>query len=234
MMAHTHSPMHADTIARQATKSRLILLIAAMTLAGCAGSQTITLDNQACCRRAESSPHRAAIVRTATQLIGISTFEVNGRPIAYDCASLTRAIFLKHGIDLYGSSARDPNANGVRLIDAHVRQYGTLHRGPVAHSGDLVFFDNTWDSNGDGRTNDPLTHVGIVEWQEPDGTILFISRVASAVERYRMNLASPHVHKTAEGKILNDYLRRKDGHDPADTGYLTGELFAQFATRIAR
>lgn len=49
-----------------------------------------------------------------------------------------------------------------------------------------------------------------------------------------MNLAFPHVHKTAEGKILNDYLRRKDVHDPADTGYLTGELFAQFATRIAR
>lgn len=232
MMADTHSPMRPDTIARRATKSRLIPLIAAITLAGCAGSRTITLDNQACCQKEEASPHRAAIVRTATELIGISTLEVNGRPIAYDCAGVTRAIFLKHGIDLYDSSARDPNANGVRLIDAHVRQYGSLHRGPVVHPGDLVFFDNTWDSNGDGRANDPLTHVGIVEWQEPDGTILFISRVAGAIERYRMNLAFPHVHKTAEGKILNDYLRRKDGRDPASTGYLTGELFAQFGTRI--
>ena len=234
MMADTHSPMRADTIARRATKSRLIPLIAAITLAGCAGSQTITLDNQACCQREEASPHRAAIVRTATELIGISTLEVNGRPIAYDCADVTRAIFLKHGIDLYDSSARDPNANGVRLIDAHVRQYGSLHRGPVVHPGDLVFFDNTWDSNGDGRANDPLTHVGIVEGQEPDGTILFISRVTGAIERYRMNLAFPHVHKTAAGKILNDYLRRKDGRDPTDTGYLTGELFAQFGTRIRR
>ena len=213
-------------------RSRLFFLLAAIAITGCAGSRTIPTDRPACCQREEASPHRAAIVRTATQLIGISTLEVNGRPIAYDCAGVTRAIFLKHGIDLYDSSARDPNANGVRLIDAHVRQYGTLHRGPVVHPGDLVFFDNTWDSNGDGKVNDPLTHVGIVEWQEPDGTILFISRVAGAIERYRMNLALPHVHKTAAGKILNDYLRHKDGRDPANTGYLTGELFAQFGTRI--
>ena len=50
--------------------------------------------------------------------------------------------------------------------------------------GDLVFFDNTWDYNGDGMANDPLTHVGIVERQEDDGTIVFISRVAGAIERY--------------------------------------------------
>lgn len=233
-MADTYNPLCADTIVRRAARSRLLFLLAAITLAGCAGSQTITPDNQACCQREEASPHRAAIVRTATQLIEASTLEVNGRPIAADCAGVTRAIFLKHGIDLYDSSARDPNANGVRLIDAHVRQYGTLHRGPVVYPGDLVFFDNTWDYNGDGRVNDPLTHIGIVEGQEPDGTILFISRVAGAVERYRMNLALPHVHKTADGKILNDYLRRKDAIDPANTGYLTGELFAQFATRIER
>ena len=232
MMAETHSPLRAHTIARRAMRSRLFFLLAAIAITGCAGSRTIPTDRPACCQREEASPHRDAIVRTATQLIGASTLEVNDRPVAADCAGVTRAIFLKHGIDLYDSSTRDPNANGVRLIDAHVRQYGALHRGPVVYPGDLVFFDNTWDSNGDGKVNDPLTHVGIVEWQEPDGTILFISRVAGAIERYRMNLALPHVHATAEGKVLNDYLRRKDGRDPADTGYLTGELFAQFGTRI--
>ena len=234
MMADTHSPLCANTIARRAARSRLLFLVAAITLTGCAGNQTIPTDRPACCQRKEASPHLAAIVRTATQLIGASALEVNGRPIAADCAGVTRAIFMKHGIDLYDSSARDPNANGVRLIDAHVRQYGTLHRGPVVYPGDLVFFDNTWDYNGDGKVNDPLTHVGIVEGQEPDGTILFISRVAGAIEHYRMNLALPHVHATAEGKVLNDYLRRKDGRDPAETGYLTGELFAQFGTRIGR
>ena len=185
-----------------------------------------------CCPSAEFPPSRTAIVRTAAKLVGAKTIESNGRRVAYDCAGVTRAIFLKHGIDLYNGGSRDSHANGVRLIHAHIRQQGTFHQGPVVYPGDLVFFDNTWDYNGDGRVNDPLTHVGIVERQEADGTVIFISRVAGSVERYHMNLALPHVHKTADGRVLNDYLRRKDVVDPANTGYLAGELFAQFATRI--
>jgi hypothetical protein len=212
-------------------------LIAVATLVGCAGvardrTQTVPTDKQGCCQREEATPRRTAIVRTAAQLIGARTIEVNGRRIAYDCAGVTRAIFLKHGIDLYSGEPSDPNANGVRLIHAHIRQQGTFHQGPVVHPGDLVFFNNTWDYNGDGKVNDPLTHIGIVERQEPDGTVVFISRVAGAVERYHMNLALPHVHETADGRIINDYLRRKNVIDPANTGYLTGELFAQFATRV--
>ena len=215
----------------------IMATIAIVTLVGCATPpverpRASPPTERPCCRSVERAPSRSAIVRTAAKLVGAKTIESNGRRVAYDCAGVTRAVFLKHGIDLYGSSAHDPEANGVRLIHAHIRQQGTFHQGPVVHPGDLVFFDNTWDFNGDGKVNDPLTHVGIVERQEPDGTVIFISRVAGAVERYHMNLALPHVHKTADGRILNDYLRRKDVTDPANTGYLTGELFAQFATRV--
>ncbi|MDP1770380.1 MAG: hypothetical protein Q8L74_16465 [Nitrospirota bacterium] len=216
----------------------ILTTLAIVTLVGCAGvardrTQGIAQDGQDCCRTVDATPRQTAIVRTATQLIGARTIDVNGRRIAYDCAGVTRAIYLKHGIDLYqgGSSAR--HANGVRIIHAHIRQQGTFHQGPLVHPGDLVFFDNTWDFNRDGKVNDPLTHVGIVERQDQDGTVVFISRVAGAVERYHMNLALPHVHKTADGRILNDYLRRKDAVDPTDTDYLAGELFSQFATRIA-
>jgi len=61
---------------------------------------------------------------------------------------------------------------------------------------------------------------------------VFISRVAGAVERYHMNLTLPHIHKTADGRILNDYLRRKNVRDSDNTSYLTGQLFAQFASRV--
>ena len=215
----------------------IMAAIAIVTLVGCATRlaehpRASAPEARPCCRSVKLAPSRIAIVRTAAKLVGASTIESKGRHIAYDCAGVTRAIFLKHGIDLYDSSANDPGANGVRLIHAHIRQQGTFHQGPIVHPGDLVFFDNTWDFNGDGKVNDPLTHVGIVERQEPDGTVVFISRVAGAVERYHMNLGLPHVHKTANGRILNDYLRRKDDIDPANTGYLTGELFAQFATRV--
>jgi len=217
----------------------IMATIAIVTLVGCATQpaerpRASLPAERACCQSVERMPSRSAIVRTATKLVGAKTIESNGRRIAYDCAGVTRAVFLKHGIDLYDGEASDPYANGVQIIHSHIEQQGTFHRGPVARPGDLVFFNNTWDYNGDDKVNDPLTHVGIVERQESDGTVVFISRVAGAVERYRMNLGLPHVHKTASGRILNDYLRRKDVTDRSNTRYLAGELFAQFATRVGR
>lgn len=165
-------------------------------------------------------------------LIGATTIESHGRRIAYDCAGVTRAVYLAHGIDLYDDGVADGKENGVRLIYNHLRAHGRLHRGPTVQAGDLVFFDNTWDYDGDGLANDPLTHIGIVERAEADGTVVFISRVAGAIERYRMNLSQPHVHRSADGRLLNDYMRRKRRLDQAQTAYLTGELFAGFGTRV--
>jgi hypothetical protein len=214
----------------------ILAAIAIVALAGCATPRVerppITgMKADRCCRSASPPPIGTAIARTATRLIGARTIQSDGRRIGYDCAGVTRAIYLQHGIDLYHGDAHDPDFNGVRLIHAHVRQHGRLHRGPVVNPGDLVFFDNTWDRNGDGIANDSLTHVGIVERVERDGTVVFISRVAEAVQRYRMNLAQPHVHKTADGRVVNDYMRRKAGASDG-IGHLTGELFALFGTRI--
>jgi hypothetical protein len=215
----------------------IMTTIAIVTLVGCATPpverpRTSVPQTRPCCRSVEATPSRTAIVRTAAKLVGATTIESKGRRIAYDCAGVTRAIFLEHGIDLYDGGATDPKANGVRLIYAHMRRHGTLHQGPVVHPGDLVFFNNTWDFNGDGQLNDPLTHVGVVERVEPDGTVVFISRVAEAIERYRMNLGLPHVHNTPDGRVLNDYMRRKLSTDPEDMGHLTGELFAFYGTRV--
>jgi hypothetical protein len=185
-----------------------------------------------CCRTAQATRSQAAIVKTAAGLVGATTVKSNGRRITYDCAGVTRAVYLAHGIDLYDDGIQRGKENGVRLIYNHVRAHGRLHRGPLVRPGDLVFFDNTWDFNGDGIPNDALTHVGIVEQVEADGTVIFISRVADAIERYRMNLSTPHVHRAADGRVLNDYMRRKRWRDGDDTLYLTGELFAGFGTRV--
>ena len=180
-----------------------------------------------------SLPSRFAIVESAARLVGAQTITSQGKRVAYDCAGVTRAIFLEHGIDLYRGAFTDPKGNGVRLIHNHVRQHGTLHRGSNVNPGDIVFFDNTWDFNGDGKLNDPLTHVGVVERLEGDGTVVFISRVANAIERYRMNVDQPHVHKTAEGRVLNDYIRRKLPTDPDHTARLTGELFSFYGNLLS-
>lgn len=212
-------------------------LVLASALNACAapsspGLRQVVTPISDCCRASETDSRQQAIVRTAENLVGATTIESQGRRISYDCAGVTRAIYLAHGIDLYSGATADGRTNGVGLIYNHVRKNGRLHRGPVVQAGDLVFFDNTWDFNGDGLVNDPLTHVGIVEQVEHDGTIVFISRVAGAIERYRMNVAHPHVHRTADGRLLNDYMRRKHWRDGEHTAYLTGELFAAFGTRM--
>lgn len=215
----------------------IAITAAVLTLAGCATSSPDRPRPQPstarpCCKLDDAPTTRAAVVRSASRLVGAEAVEIKGRRIVEDCAGVARAIYLEQGIDLYTGAGSETKMTGVRLIYAHMRTHGTVHHGPIPHPGDLVFFDNTWDQNGDGKLNDPLTHIGIVERIEPDGTVVFISRVSDAIERYRMNLSLPHVHKTAEGRILNDYLRRKRTADPEETGRLTGELFAFFGTRL--
>ena len=211
-----------------------IALVVALTTA-CAGRDdratqrdpTVSLN---CCRLQPGTGKQKAIVQTASRLVGARTIQTGNRFIAYDCAGVTRAIYLSQGHDLYAGAGENGQANGVRRIYEHVQKHGRIHRGPAVGPGDLVFFDNTWDFNEDGLLNDSLTHVGIVEAVERDGTIIFISRVSNAIERYRMNLRAPNTIRDADGQILNDYLRRKKIGDPLATGYLTGQLFAGFGS----
>lgn len=217
---------------------RYILAAGALTaLAGCPfpmfeTARLVEGPDAACCPAGATSASRHGIVETAAKLVGARTIRYRGRRIRYDCSGVVHAIYLANGIDLLANPGRSRQGNGTRLIYNHVRRYGRIHRGPTPRRGDLVFFNNTWDANRDGRLNDPLTHVGVVERIEADGTIVFISRVSRAIERYRLNLRHPGVHKSRDGRLLNDFMRRKRRSDPDRTRYLTGQLFAAFGTRV--
>ena len=91
----------------------IMATIAIVTLVGCTTRpverpRASAPEARPCCRSVERAPSRTAIVRTAAKLVGAKTIESNGRRIAYDCAGVTRAVFLKHGIDLYGSERERP------------------------------------------------------------------------------------------------------------------------------
>jgi len=217
----------------------LVLLLA--LLAGCAGAPrqapapVVETPAESAPREPAApppDPRRDAVVASAARLLGLRALVTDGRRIGYDCAGVMRAVFLEHGIDLYADVPAAPGVNGVRRIHEHLRRHGHLHAGPRPRRGDLVFFDDTWDFNGDGRANDPLTHVGLVERVGRDGTIIFISRVARGIERYRLNLHHPGVHRDAAGRLLNVYLRRRRPRDRADVHYLAGELWSGFGSRF--
>ncbi|HMV66227.1 MAG TPA: CHAP domain-containing protein, partial [Myxococcota bacterium] len=97
--------------------------------------------------------------------------------------------------------------------------------------GDLAFFDDTYDRDGDGRTNDPLTHVGVVLSVDAAGTIVVAHGGTSRGRTtLRMNLLHPHDAADAHGDTINDPLRARRSGDPAGTRYLAAELWRGFAT----
>lgn len=169
---------------------------------------------------------RTAVVKTARALIGAEVVKVKGERAAHqDCASVALAAYGEAGLDLL--SLAKPEDNAVTAIYRFAREHGRVFDGGWPMAGDLVFFKETYDQNRDGRANDGLTHVGLVERVEADGTVRVIHRVKRGVVVTHMNLKRPDTRVEAgTGRKLNDYLR--GGREAA----LTGQLFAAYATLL--
>jgi hypothetical protein len=220
----------------------LLVVLVAGSLYGCAtagkqvaqepATEILSMGTRGahCCAMAMGVPRQGELAKTAVRFVGQSRIQVGGRSYAPDCSGFVRGVYATQRVDLYGGLGELDGGNGVGRIFTHVLEHGRIHYGPTVHPGDLVFFHNTWDFNRDGLPNDPLTHVGVVEKVDLDGTVVFVSSVSAGIERYRMNLKHPNTHKAADGRILNDFLRRKSAGDASGTFYLAGRLFAAFGT----
>jgi hypothetical protein len=161
---------------------------------------------------------RARVVAAAQRFVGTKTGD--------DCTGLVRAVFEPLHVDLLADA--ELSDNGVTAIYRFAQVRGRVFTGGHALPGDLVFFKDTYDQNHDGRNNDGLTHVGIVESVDSDGTVSVIHRVQRGVVRYRMNLAHPDARNDPRtGQPINDYLRPASGGRPP---VLAGQLFAAYAT----
>ncbi len=178
--------------------------------------------------------HRLDIASRARTLLKNPHFVVGERDYPADCSGLVLAVFAAENNPLE-ELLKDakPGESYVSALHRAAAKRGLLHKHRVPEIGDIVFFDNTWDRNMDGKANDPLTHIGIVERVDPDGTISFIHHSRGGVLRYKMNLFLPMVHRDPKTKkVLNQYLgvySKKTGRK----SQLSGELFNSFAT-IAR
>lgn len=138
-----------------------------------------------------------------------------------DCSGFASAALQRAGLSIEGSTAQ---------LWELAKDARATHRRKEPDPGDIAFFDDTWDRNGDGRRNDDLTHVAVVIDVKRDGTILLAHAGTSAGRAtLRMNLRHPSVHDDG-GEILNDWLRRRSGDEPESSKYLSGELWRGFAT----
>jgi len=160
-----------------------------------------------------------AIARRASRLVGVSTLRKVTRRLPDDCTGLVRIAAEPEGVVLFDGNARVSD-NGVTAIWRRARARGALHK-RRPRPGDLVFFRETYDRNRDGRRNDGLTHIAVVERVASDGTVTFVHRGGKGVSRSRMNLWAPR------DKKRNDYLRAAGQQTRA---YLTAELFSTYAS----
>lgn len=161
---------------------------------------------------------RAETLDAAIRLLGMRD--------AFDPRGFLHHLLSVGDIRLSGLDAEPTIRDVYRALRAQQLTYDRSTPQP----GDLVFFHNTEDTNGDGRQNDWYSLVGVVEAVEEGGTVTLILPVEGEVARRAMNLERPEVRRMeASGAILNDVLRQKRLDDPAYTQYLAGELYAGFA-----
>lgn len=171
---------------------------------------------------------RDELVETAKALVGKTRVTVDGKSYPDDCTGLVSGVYGKLGVSLL--SEAKPGDNAVTAMYRFAQRHGRVYESGRPLPGDLVFFKETYDQNKDGRSNDGLTHIGIVEDTLADGTIVVIHRVKRGVVRYHMNLEKPSQRRDpATGRVLNDALRATG---PQRREVLTGQLFAAFGALL--
>ncbi len=182
-----------------------------------------------------SNELREKVLVSAKSLVGIKYntqgVVVNGKSFTIDCIGTLRAAFWGAGIDI-AQDFYKYTGNGVSCLYYSLKDGDALKAGTVPSEGDVVFWDNTWDRNGDGVFgNDPLTHAGLIVQVDADGTCYYLhASVHAGVTIERMNLKSPSVWKDAEGKVLNSglYLGSYYGNPKNPPKWTAGELFRAF------
>ena len=139
-----------------------------------------------------------------------------------DCSGFVCASYHRAGVPMNGT---------VASLWEIAKKNRYTHKRKRPRIGDLAFFDDTYDRNKDGKLNDDLTHIGIVLSVDDNGTITVAhSGTSKGRTTMKMNLYHPDVHKAADGRVLNNFLRRKTNKDRRKTQYLSGQLFRGFAT----
>ncbi len=162
-----------------------------------------------------------AIAAAAQSFLGHRTLVALGDVYRFDCSGFVQASLAKGGCLASGSSA---------TLYEQARERGVLHRRHIPDPGDVAFFDDTYDRNRNGRVDDPLSHVAVVQSVDPDGTIHLVHVGSGSVGTFIMNLRHPSVRKDDDGKRLNENLRYERRSDAPGTRHLASELWVGFAS----
>jgi len=175
------------------------------------------------------SPDQDALLVSAYSLLGkkpSQVVRVNNKKFTLDCSGTVSAIFYGMGIDL----KKELGSAGVEGMYKGLERKGLLHENLYPQTGDIIFWDNTWDKNDDKNyNNDPLTHTGVVVNVDEDGTIHYLhEHFDNGVIVEYMNLYRPETHKDETGKIINSAMFSGSHSGNHPDHWLSGDLWNMF------
>ena len=203
-----------------------IVPVLALALAACAGGRAAVGDGS----DLAFFDLQARLAARAASLVGHSSgFQARGERFNADCTGFVEAVYAGEGVPLRAlmRSAAPNERSGVPAVYRAMQRYGVVFGGggEWPAPGDVVFWRDTYDRNRDGKADDGLTHVGIVEYVV-DGTVVFVHRGAKGVSRGAMTPDRP-AERSAAGVALNTPIRKRDGR-LSGVPALAGELFAGY------
>ena len=159
----------------------------------------------------------AKLAQAARSFVGAKSLLVGDKTFGYHCSGYISAVFAKAGYSVEGSTKH--------LYDTAKKQ-GFLSTKPQV--GSIVFFDNTYDANKNGRFDDPLSHVAMIEKIHSDGRIDMLHLGSRGITSLTLHLEESNRHKTQEGILYNSFLRVRTSRQD-NRPRLAGELWKGFA-----
>jgi hypothetical protein len=181
--------------------------------------------------RAEVARVQEKLAEGGQFVLGRRELVIRGRRFNMDCTGTVLAIYYYAGIDLSRDFERYSGGGVMRLYKTLAGEdllYDT--RNPV--TGDIIFWDNTYDRNGDGLWNDTLTHVGMVMSSSDDGTIQYVHlNYHRGIVIESMNLYNPDVHEDLEQggmRIVNSPMRMRQAGKSHGERWLSSHLYHSF------
>ncbi len=210
------------------TLSILVILVSCATGPSARGPQHHVANPEA---RLEKPGLQNKLVEAAVALLGAEELVIQGKRFNLDCTGVVLAIYAYAGIDL----SHDFNlyqGNGVRRLYSSLESKGLLYHTFNPAPGDIIFWDNTWDRDGDGKWNDSLTHTGMVVRVSHLGAIEYVHHnYRRGIVMQEMNLNDPDTfQKTEKGVIIivNAPLRMKQANKKHPDKWLSAQLYRIF------
>ena len=210
----------------------LLLILSSYTLISCAttGTRGSTDEEKTFLLREDKKEIQIIqnlLKEASYKYAGKKTITVRGRRFRTDCSGVVTALYYYAGIDLQ-KHYPEYTGSGTQRIYKMLEERDLLEETWLPQTGDIIFWDNTYDKNNNGKRDDLLTHIGMVVERDKFGNIKYIHHnyLNGIVIEY-MNIRYKNENtrsKKGVVKIINSPMRKKGGSRIRDK-WLSGQLY---------